>query len=187
MDQDQARSDLRFVRAVVEGDDRDSSPAAIFFLWAVVVLVGFALVDFYETWVAAYWSIAAPAGFLASAVLGWRHGRRTGQVTAAVGQRYLLHWGGMLVAIFLAVLMPVAGVLPPGALGPAILLILALGYFEAGVHLDRAFLWVGLLMGGGYVFVVFVAAYAWTVVGLVVAIGLSTVGLRRGRLHEATA
>ena len=36
MDQDQLRSDLRFVRAIVDGHDRDNSPALIFFLWAVV-------------------------------------------------------------------------------------------------------------------------------------------------------
>jgi hypothetical protein len=143
-------------------------------------------VDFYETWVPVYWSIAGPAGFVASAVLGWRHARRRGQVTAAVGRRYMLHWGGMLAATFLTVLMPINRLLPPDALGPAILLILALGYFEAGVHLDRPFLWVGLLMACGYVFVLFVGAYAWTIVGLVVAIALSTAGLR-GRLHEATA
>ena len=68
----------------------------------------------------------------------------------------MLHWGGMLAATFLTVLMPINGLLPPDALGPAILLILALGYFEAGVHLDRPFLWVGLLMACGYVFVLFV-------------------------------
>lgn len=187
MDQNQVKSDLRFVRAIVESTDRDISPAAIYFLWAVVGLVGFALMDINETWVPAYWSIAGPAGFLASAVLGWRHARRTGQVTAAVGRRYLLHWGGMLATIFLAILMPISGLLPWDALQPAILLILALGHFEAGVHLDRPLLWVGLLMGAGYVFVVFVAAYAWTVVGLVMATALLIAGLRGGRRHEAAA
>ena len=71
MDHDQLRSDLRFVRAIVDGHDCDNSPALIFFLWAVVVLVGFALVDFYETWGPVNWSIAGPAGFVASAGPGW--------------------------------------------------------------------------------------------------------------------
>ena len=187
MDEDQVKSDLRFVRAIVESTDRRSSPAAIYFLWAVVGLVGFVLVDINETWVSTYWSIAGPAGFLASAILGSRHARRTGQVTTAVGRRSVLHWGGMLAAIFLAVLMPISGLLPRDALGPAILLILALGHFEAGVHLDRTFLWVGLLIGAGYVVVLFVGAYAWTVVGLVIATALSIGGLRGGRLREAAA
>jgi hypothetical protein len=83
--------------------------------------------------------------------------------------------------------MPISGLLPRDALGPAILLILALGHFEAGVHLDRTFLWVGVLMGAGYVVVVFVGAYAWTVVGLVVGTALAIAGLREGRPLETTA
>ena len=183
----QLKGDLHFVRAVVETADRDGSPTMIYFLWAIVGLCGFALVDFGHTWVPLYWSIAGPAGFLASAYLGWRHARRTGQVTAPAGSRYLLHWGGMLTAIFLAVLMPIGGLLQWDGLGPAILLILALGYFQAGVHLDRALLWIGLLMGAGYLFVLFVSVYAWTVVGLVLATALTIAGLRGGRQHEAAA
>ncbi|MGH9253098.1 MAG: hypothetical protein ACRD3C_00855 [Vicinamibacterales bacterium] len=188
MDQlEQLQGDLHFVRAAVETADRDGSPAMIYFLWAVVILCGFALVDFRQTWVPWYWSIAGPAGFLASAYVGWRHARRTGQMAASPGSRYLLHWGGMLAAIFLAVLMPMSGLLQWDGLGPAILLILALGYFQAGVHLDRPFLWIGLLMGVGYVLVMFVSAYTWTVLGLVLAAGLTIAGLRGGHPHEATA
>jgi hypothetical protein len=187
MGQDQVKDDLQFVRAIVESADRDRSPTAVYVLWALVGLVGFALVDFRAAWVPLYWSIAGPAGFLVSAILGWRGARRTGQLTAAVGRRHLLHWGGMLAAIFLVILMPISGLVSHEALGPAILLILALGHFEAGVHLDRAFLWVGLLMGAGYVFVLFVAAYAWTVVGVVVATALLIAGLRGGHPHEAAA
>ena len=187
MDRDQLKSDLRFVRGVVEGAERPGSPVAIYFLWAIVGLIGFSLVDFHATWASAYWRIAGPLGFLASAVLGWRHARRSGQVDVAIGRRHLLHWGGMLTAIFLAGLMPLSGVLPPAALGPAILLILALGHFQAGVHLDRTFIWVGLLMSAGYVFVIFADAYAWTVVGVVVATALSIAGIRGERVHEAAA
>jgi hypothetical protein len=187
MDQlEQLRGDLHFVRAVVESADVAARPAMIYFMWAVIGLCGFALVDFRQTWVPSYWSIAGPAGFLASAYLGWRHARRTGQVAASAG-RQLLHWGGMLAAIFLAVLMPINGLLQWNGLGPAILLILALGYFQAGVHLDRSLLWIGLLMGAGYLFVMVVSAYAWTVVGLVLAAALTIAGLRGRYPHEAAA
>jgi hypothetical protein len=188
MDQlEQLKGDLNFVRSVVETADRNRSPMMIYFLWAIVGLCGFALVDFRQTWVPLYWSIAGPAGFLASTVLGFRHARGTGQLTAAAGSRHVLHWGSMLAAIFLAVLMPLSGWLPWGSLNATILLILALGYFQAGVHLDPALLWIGLLMGGGYVFVLFVSTYAWTVIGLVLAAALAIAGLRGGRPHEATA
>jgi hypothetical protein len=42
-------------------------------------------------------------------------------------------------------------------------------------------------MGAGYLFVMFVSAYAWTVVGLVLAAALPTAGLRGDRPHEAAA
>ena len=187
MEQDQLSGDLRFVRGVVEGTGRDNSPAAIYLLWAIVGPIGLALIDFREAWVRDYWTIAGPAGFVASAFLGWRAGQRTGQVSAAEGWRYLLHWGGMLVAVFLVVLLPLNGLMPWKALHAVILLILALGHFAAGVHLDRPLLWVGLLMGAGYIYVVFVSTYAWTVVGIVVGAGLLIAGLRRRPLHEAAA
>ena len=188
MDQlDKLKGDLHFIRAAVETADGDRSPAMIYFLWAVLGLCGFALVDIRQTWAPWYWSIAGPAGFFASAYLGWRHARRTGQVSASTGSRHLLHWGGMLAAIFLAFLMPTTGLLQWSGFGPAILLILALGYFQAGVHLDRALLWIGLLMGIGYLFVMFVPAYAWTVIGVVLAAALTIAGLRGGHRREAAA
>lgn len=184
---EQLKGDLRSVQAAVARADGGRRPAMIYFLWAIVGFCGFALVDFRNTWVPLYWSIAGPLGFVASAYLGWRHRRWTGQLTASVGSRYLLHWGGMLTAMFLAVLMPISGLLQWEGLGPTLLLILALGYFQAGVHLDPALLWIGLLMGGGYLFVMFVSTYTWTVVGLVLAAALAMAGLRGDRPHEAAA
>jgi hypothetical protein len=188
MDQlEQLEGDLRFVRNTVESAGRQRSPAAIYFLWAIAGLVGCALVDFRETWVPWCWGIAGPVGFAASSYLGWRHARGSGQLSRSSGWRYLLHWGGLMTAIGLAVLMPIGGVLPWEALNATILLILALGYFEAGVHLDRPLLWVGVLIAVGYVFVVFVSAYTWTIVGVALATALTMAGLRVERAHEAAA
>jgi hypothetical protein len=78
--------DLRFVRGALETSHRQRSPGAIYFLWAAGVLVGFSLVDFLPSAIPLYWSVAGPAGFLASAYLGWRHGMTTGQQSAAGGR-----------------------------------------------------------------------------------------------------
>ena len=69
----------------------------LYFFWAAAVLVGFVLVDFRQALVGPYWMVVGPAGFVVSALLGWRHALRTGQVSVADGRRHLLHWGGMLV------------------------------------------------------------------------------------------
>jgi hypothetical protein len=178
--------DLNYVRGALDTSTRPTSPSALYFLWAVIGLIGFALVDFQPELVPAYWSIAAPAGFFASAYLGWRHARRIGQASASEGRRYLLHWGAVLVVIALAVLLGKSRAMPSGTLQTVILLVLALGYFTAGVHLDRSFLWVGLLMGAGSVVVTVVSLYAWTAVGIVLAVSLTVAGLREGPPREAT-
>jgi len=182
---EQVEGDLRFVRDALASSDRPKSPAALYFLWAAAVLVGFVLVDFRQALVGPYWAVAGPVGFIVSAYIGWRHARRTGQVSAADGRRHLLHWGGMLLAIALAMLMPSRGVLPWEALNSVILLILALGYFTAGVHGERPFIWVGALMGVGYVVVTLVSAYAWTMVGVALGLALTVAGIRGGRALEA--
>ena len=187
MDQiERLHGDLSFVRGALDASTRSKSPSALYFLWAVIVLIGFSLVDFQPDLVPEYWVVAGPAGFLASAYLGWRHARRIGQASASDGRRHLLHWGAVLVVIGLAVLLGISSALPSGTLHTVILLLLSLGYFTAGLHLDRFFLWVGLLMAAGSVVVTFVSLYAWTGVGIALAVSLAIGGIRQGRSREAT-
>jgi len=170
-------ADLHFVRDALAASDRKLLPASLYFVWAGAVLIGFTLVDFRPQLVGPFWTVAGPLGFIVSAVLGARHARSRGQVSAAEGRRHLLHWGGMMAAIALAVASPALGVLPWQSVNSVILLIIALGYFTAGVHGDRRFLWVGVLMAGGYVLVALVSGYAWTIVGVTLTVALTAAGL----------
>jgi hypothetical protein len=182
----QLEQDLRYVRTAVERAEPDRTPRRLCFLWAAVGLVGFALVDLRDDWVPLYWAVAAPIGFAVSAWMGWHHARRRGQASAQQGARHLLHWSALLAAVFLAWLMPVRGELPWAAIGPTTLLLLALGYFQAGVHFDPAFRWIGLVLALGYVFVLFVDAYAWLTLGVLFALALVTVGLRSSSVNATT-
>lgn len=188
MDQfERLEGDLHFVRGALDASTRPAgSSSAIYFLWAVIVLFGFALIDFRAGVVPEYWAVAGPVGFLASAYLGWRHALRSGQASTSDGGRHLLHWGAVLIAVALAVVLHMRGEMPSETLHAVILLVLALGYFTAGLHLDRHLLWVGLLMGAGFLVVTLVSLYAWTVVGIVLAISLIVAGIREGRPGEAT-
>jgi hypothetical protein len=177
--------DLSFVRDAVDGSTQSKSPSALYFVWAVIVAVGFSLIDFRPGAVPEYWVVAGPAGFLISAYLGWRHARRIGQASSADGSRHLLHWGAVLVAIALAVVLGVSGTWASSTLHTVILLVLAVGYFTAGLHLDRLFLPIGLLMGAGSIVVAFVDSYAWTGLGVALAVSLTVAGIRKGRSFEA--
>lgn len=171
-DTSRAQDDLAYVRDVVSRSETYGAPRALWYLWAVIAAVGFSLMDLAPERVPVFWAVAAPAGFLASLWLGWRHGRRSGQVSARGGRDHALHWGGLLVAVFLLVPLGAAGALPGDTLGQAILLVIGLGYFLAGVHFYRPLLWIGLLMGAGYALLFFVDRWAWTGIGLLVGLGL---------------
>lgn len=180
--------DLQYVRSAVERADACPTPRLICFLWAALGGTGFALVDLREAWVPTYWTVAGPGGFLVSAALGWRHAARIGHASTKAGLRHVFHWGGMLAAIFLVGLMPAAGAMPWSGVGPAILLLLAVGYFHAGVHLDPALRWIGLLLTAGYVVVLMLPAGGWLTLGVLFAVALVATGLRASRLDaQATA
>ncbi len=164
--------DLGYVRDVLTRSERDDTPRAIWYLWAGIGLVGFALIDLRPTAVPLFWAVAAPAGFVLSVWLGWRQSRRLGQESRREGHAHMLHWAGMGGAIALLVFFAARGHLAGDEIAQAILLVVALGYFLAGVHLARPLLWVGLALAGSFLAVEFVEGYVWTAIGIVMALAL---------------
>jgi hypothetical protein len=179
----QIESDIGYVKDLVKRSDSQPTPASVYFLWAALVLVGFSLVDLAPRAVGIFWMIAGPLGGIASGILGHRAGLRRGEMQREIGIRHALHWGGMLVLVALAVLLPVTGHIPAPELGRVILLIVAFGWWTAGVHFDRVFLAMGGLMMLGFIGTLFLPQYAWTALGVLIAVSLVIVALKRGRAH----
>lgn len=176
------RDDLGYVRDVVSRSERGAFPRAIAYLWAAIGVVGFSLIDFAPERVSLYWMIAAPVGFVFSAWLGWRQARIVGQESAREGSRHMLHWGALLAAIFLLAPLIAQGALQGETIAQVILVIVALGYFLAGVHLAPALRWAALAMAIGYVVTVTIDGFAWTALGVLFAVGLIASARRaRGR------
>lgn len=165
---DRIERDLGYVRQAVDRAEDARSPAAIYVLWAAIVTVGFSLVDFAPERVPLYWMVVAPAGWFVSVYLGWRHSRACGQLDSRYGLRISLHWVVMMGAVLLTALLPATGRITGNGLAAVILLIVALTYVLAGLHLERSMAWIGLVMGAGYVAVVTLDAYVWTLVGVMV-------------------
>ncbi|MGH7550727.1 MAG: hypothetical protein ACREMD_00885 [Gemmatimonadota bacterium] len=189
-DMEEARrieQDLGYVREVVDRSERSGSPRAIWYMWAAIGAVGFALIDFRPPWVPVFWAIAGPLGFVVSAWLGRRHARTTGQESRREGYVHMLHWGGMGGAIILLVFFAARGHLTGVELAQAILLVVALGYFLAGVHLARPLVWVGLLLAGSFLAVEFIDGYVWTAVGVVMALALVVTAHMGGEVRGAAA
>jgi len=177
------QGDLQYVREVLERSKGHRVPVGIYYLWAAICLIGFPLNDFASGHVVGiFWTIAAPVGFVLSGLIGWWFSRTIGQVDFQRTWAVVLHWLGTLVAIGLVSILVINGALEVWAMGQAILLILALSYFTAGLYQDRPLLWVGLVLGLSYILAAFVQGYIWTILGIVVAgslVASALIGVRR--------
>ncbi|MFP7722995.1 hypothetical protein [Lysobacter sp. A3-1-A15] len=166
------QQDLDYVATAVRRHDQPLGVPAIYFLWAVLVPVGFALPDFAPRIAGPYWLVAGFGGGLLSWWLGARDARRTGINDTTDGWRHGLHWlvGGL--GFLLCTLPGIVGRIPFSEAVPNFLLVAGLVYALAGVHLERPLLWSGLVMLAAFaVLTVFALPYTWTMTG--VAIGLS--------------
>ncbi len=172
MNTDQLRNDLAYVRQTVSGSEQPHSPAAIPLFWAAIIAVGFPMVDLAPHYVGWFWGVAGPAGFLVSCAIGWWSGRQRGQLSRSVGMKYVAHWAALLVTIFLAVGLVKTTQITAKGFGALILLLLAVVYFLGGVHLEPRLRWVSLVAAAGYVLVLFVSTYVWTIVGAALALTL---------------
>lgn len=180
--------DLGYVRDVVRGAGSAPFPPAIAYLWAVIGAVGFSLIDFAPQRVWLFWSIAAPAGFVISAWLGGRHGRTVGQESRKSGRSHMLHWGALMLAIFLLYPLMANGQLEGKTIAQVILLIAALTHFLGSLHLAPALRWAALAMVLGYIVTFTVDGFAWTALGIMFAIGLViTARLSAGSRGQRTA
>ncbi len=176
----QLQADLGFIREAVQRSSSPFSPPSICYLWAAITLAGFALVDFNPERVGMYWLVAVPVGMFASMTLGIRHSRRVGQINRKAGTRIALHWIGISGTILLASMMVPLGMMSGRTLGSIALLLTALAYYLAAIHMDRRLIWVALLLALGYVAVLFITTFAWTIVGAVVAVALIVTGKSSG-------
>lgn len=174
-DNTQLKEDIAFVRAVAERS-RGAHVPAIYLLWAVIGLCGFALVDFVDDkkWISIYWLFAGPIGTALSMWLGAKADRDRGATSRDAGIRASLHWLSFMVAGWLGLALVFADHLTWRGFGSLWVLLLALTYFQFGLHLERRLLPIGVLIAAGYLVTVWVPNYGWTATGIVLAIALVT-------------
>ena len=94
-----------------------------------------------------YWKWAVPIYAILSLWLSW-YVKHEMQVVSPISLRHeILHWVGVIAAVFLVSFLVHLGTLSRFSAGLFNLIILALGVFLAGVYIESTFLIIGLLMG----------------------------------------
>lgn len=176
------RDDLDFVTHVARRNDLPLGVPTIYFLWAVLVAIGFSLPDLAPSATGPYWFAAGIGGGLFSWWLGNRHARKAGLHNRALRWRYGMHWSLGGLGFFLVALPFFTGHAQLGAVVNNFLLVGGLIYGLAGVHLERPLLWSGLLMLAAYVVLeVFTPPWTWTITGLTIGVSLLWAGLAARR------
>ncbi len=176
----QIHSDLQYVRDAVESSQAfPSSTPTILYLWAVIVFVGFVMMDYGMPW---FWLIGATAGGIISMWLNRRAAETRGQVDPKIALRANLHWAvGLTGGLVLSIPLQIAGSIDETTNGQVALLIIAIVYFLAGVHLDRFMMWLAGLAVIAYGSTFFLQDLVWTIPGTLIAVGLLFAGIRQQR------
>jgi Flp pilus assembly protein TadB len=120
-----------------------------YLLVLVLALFGIAFTSFFRSPITLYWIVLAPLIGIICVVTRWRDVHdRDGRVRLVWTQA--LHWAAVLVAMHLMFVADVASMMNADASALAVLTVLALGTFTAGVHIEA---WriclVGLILGVG--------------------------------------
>lgn len=167
-----AAADLAFVAAAIRRREVDVTPLPIALFWAIYTVVGFTLVDFLPRYCGLWFGPAGIFGAIFSAWVGHRYAKSGGVISNTDGTRQMLHWGSILLGIFAAIGIVRGSNLPMLVASQITVLTVGLIYFLAGVHFDRRYLPLGLILVIGSVVTGFVDKYAWTGLGVLVAVGL---------------
>jgi len=156
----------------------------------VLALLGVALTTTDRASAKTYWVSLVPVYGLACVIVAWRRAVLAHQFEGRAVLRQVFHWLGIGTAISLDFLIRGSGSETGIASGENALLLLALGCYLAGVHLDRVFILVGLLLMLVLVIVAKAEQYQWLIFvvgGVMVAamIGSWWVLNRYARKHAA--
>ncbi len=178
--ENQAQSDLQYVRGVLETSQAfPSATPAVLYLWAAIVFVGFVMMDYGMSW---FWPVGCIAGGLISMWLNRRAADSRGQIDRSLILRANLHWGvGLVGGLVLSIPLQIAGLIDEAINGQIALLIIAVCYFLAGVHLDRFMMWLSVLAIVGYALTFFLSEWVWSIPGALIAVGLALAGVRQQR------
>lgn len=174
------KDDLAYVKDAVERTGNVHVPA-VYLMWAAIGLVGFSMPDFITNgWVGWsyssigwYWAVMGPVGFAASWWLSMRANDRVGQMSRRTGIRWGLHWAAFGATGVLGIALALSGHVGWEVFGVLWVLLLALSYTLAGVHLERRLLPIGIALGVGYLTILFLPNYGWIAAGVLTAAALT--------------
>lgn len=151
---------------------------AIFYYWGIYVLIGFPMVNFLPQYSALFFGIGTLVGIVFSGITARLHFARVGEVDVGERIRGGIHWVmGMVVAVAVPIILANMKMISGDAAGQFSCILVGVVYLMAGIHIDRPFFWMGLLLIVGGTCLGLVPGYGWTVLGVLLGVSLLVTGM----------
>ncbi|HEY8154846.1 MAG TPA: hypothetical protein VII72_12025 [Myxococcota bacterium] len=160
-------------RSVLPFDASWKATGAIALIMVLLALLGVGLSTLNPALARKYWMTLIPIYGVLCTVTAWRRSRQAGSAGGGLVLRQVLHWLGIGGAVLIDFAIRGSGLETQVSSGFNALLLLALGCFLAGVHLDWSFGLVGLLLALTIVFAAKAEQYLW----LLFLVGLLVIGV----------
>jgi len=150
----QIREDLQFVRnAVARRERTDTRAPLILYLWAAYIVIGYTLMDFRIQYAGLFFGIGGMVGGILSWIIGRSYSRSSGEIDRASAFKATLPFGGgIMIACFFTIMLTMQIETLRGTRGSQVFVVMiGLVYFLWGVHYQRYFIFLGLVVmaGGG--------------------------------------
>ena len=152
----------------------------IAFLALLMLAVGgMAVTDYSARSGLSYWLVVIPIFGAVSVFTGWRRASAGGKNVSAVLLAQLLHWGALVLAVYLIYLLEGTGRLNREDAGLVALLSLSLTTILAGIHFDWRLAVLGILLAIGTACAAFVEEFFWILLIPIVLAGVVVVWQQR--------
>jgi hypothetical protein len=157
----------------------------------LLIMVGLFLANYSPSAADWYWSTMFPVFGLVCLGHQLAAGRADGKSAWRVPLQQALHWLGPIVAVRIIFLQLARGQMAADSVALMILLVLAVTSYLAGIHFDRSFVWVSIVLALAALGGTEIETYLWLIVVLgvllVALIVFSTLLMRRRGIAPATS
>ena len=157
---------------------RPSHPWKVRLLVGIIMLtlaiIGMAVTDIRTAGGWDYWKWMVPIYAILALWLSWYVKRQQQKVTPVLFWHEVLHWVGLICAIFLVSYLVHLGTISRFVAGVFQLILLSLAVFLAGVYIETTFIVIGLALGA---FALMTAAFVQYVYALIIPIVIAAVAI----------
>ena len=130
-------------------------PELVLILLVVLAGIGVMVSDYSPQSAYRYWVWMTPVFGVVSIIAAWSRAQRHGRPVGDIVPRQIAHWLGVLGAVAIIYVLQAYGRLTNEGAGSAVLVVLALAAFLAGVYTDWRLAMLGIILGGAAI------AFAW--------------------------